>query len=99
MAGHIFISHSIQDNELVGSLRTVLEELGFSAWTDWRELTAGDKLDTEIVDAVRDASHLLAVLTPLAFNSAWMRKEIALGVELEREREDFKVVPLLISPM
>ena len=99
MDGHVFISHSTHDDDLVASLRSVLEEIGFSAWADSRELTAGDKLETEIVEAVRGASHLLAVLSPRAFNSAWMRKEIALGVELERERDDFKVVPLLIPPM
>ena len=99
MARHVFISHSTHDDDLVASLRGVLEELGFSAWTDSRELTAGDKLETEIFDAVRGASHLLAVMSPRAFSSAWMRKEIALGVELQQERDEFKVVPLLIPPM
>ncbi|MEM7515828.1 MAG: toll/interleukin-1 receptor domain-containing protein, partial [Planctomycetota bacterium] len=99
MAGHIFISHSTYDDDLVISLRRVLEELGYSAWADSRELTAGEKLEAEDFDAVREASHLLAVLSPHAFNSAWMRKEIALGLEMERERDGFKVVPLLIPPM
>ena len=99
MAGQIFISHSTHDDALVAKLRSTLEDLGFAAWTDSRELAPGDALDASIARAIQDAAHFLAIISPRAFNSTWMRKEIALAVELEREREGFRAIPLLVAPM
>ena len=42
MAGHVFISHSFKDSDLVAALRQALEAYGSTVWTDVRKLAPGD---------------------------------------------------------
>ncbi len=99
MAGHVFISHSTKDDELVGELREALERLGYLTWTDSRALTAGDELEPTIRRAIVEAVHLVVVFSVQALNSPWVAREIALGLEQAATRPGFKVIPLLIPPL
>ena len=99
MAGHVFISHSTVDDELVARLRSVLERLGYSTWVDSRRLAAGDVIDSEIRRSIAEASHLLALLSVNAVNSAWVSQEIELGLAEAAARPGFKVIPLLVPPL
>ncbi len=94
MAGHIFISHSNRDDDLVTALSQALDSYGSSVWADHRDLAPGDLLSEEIRDAIDDADSVLAVLSPQAFNSKWMRIEIDCALAIGR-----RVIPLLIAPM
>lgn len=94
MTGRIFISHSTQDAPVVTALRQALEAHGSTVWTDVRQLAPGDLLGAEIRDAIDGARSVLAVLSPHAFNSKWMRIEIEGALQIGR-----RVIPLLIPPM
>ena len=94
---HVFISHSSKDDAFVKDLRRKLEALGINVWVDSRELAGGSKLVPEIEQAIEDARGFLAVLSPNTVNSPWVRKEIQKALEVERGREGYRVVPLLLS--
>ncbi len=94
MTTHVFISHANEDAALVTALRQALEAYGSTVWTDVRALAPGDLLGAEIRDAIDDADSLLAVLSPGAFNSKWVRIEIDCALTIGR-----RVIPLLIAPM
>lgn len=66
-------------------------------WVDSRHLRGGEALDPAITAAIRGAEHCLLVLSPRTVNSPWVRREIRQAEALAREREGFRVVPLLLD--
>jgi tetratricopeptide (TPR) repeat protein len=94
---HVFVSHSSNDDETVTSIRQALEEVGVQVWTDSRDLAAGSKLKPEIEKAIAEADHFLAILSPNAINSPWVRKEIQFALKVEKERTGtYRVIPILL---
>jgi hypothetical protein len=93
----IFISHSTADDAFVADLRRRLGAHRLPVWVDSRQLRGGDKLNPAIEQAIRAAGHCLVVLSPRTVNSPWVRREIRLAEALAREREGFRVVPLLLD--
>ena len=95
---HVFISHSSKDDAFVKDLRRKLESLGINVWVDSRELRGGSKLEPEVELAIEGARSFLAVLSPNAINSPWVRKEIQKALEVERglKGEGYRIVPLLL---
>ena len=89
--GHVFISHSSHDGAVVADLRVGLEGLGVSTWVDSRRLRGGEVLKAEILEAIEEAGHVLAVLGPRTVNSPWVRLEIRHALEVGR-----RVVPVLL---
>lgn len=98
---HVFVSHSSKDDAFVKELRRALESFGIKTWVDSRELAGGSQLEPEIERAIETARQFVAVLSPNAVNSPWVRKEVqkALGVENGRRGEGYRVVPLLLPPI
>lgn len=98
MSGHIFISHASADDDFVKDLRTALEDCGLSVWVDSRKLRGGDKLPTEIQDAIAQARQVIVVLSPNTINSPWVRREIEQALQVEQQKKDdgYRVIPLLL---
>ncbi len=94
---HVFISHATPDDAFVRELRTQLEGHGVSTWVDSRNLRGGDKLHPEIEKEIREARHVVLVLSPHTANSAWVQDEVKLAEQVASERGNgFRVVPLLL---
>jgi len=72
----LFISHSSQDDAFVRDLRAALADHGQDGWIDSRELRGGDPLWTEIEKAIDAASAYAVVVSPKAFESKWVGKEL-----------------------
>ena len=95
---HIFISHATKDDDFVRELRLALEAHHLPVWVDSRNLRRGAKLAPEISEAITLARHTIVVLSPNTINSPWVRAEIALALEVEKQRraEGYRVIPLLL---
>ena len=97
-AKKVFISHSGKDDGVVAEIRQALESLGLGVWADSRQLTGGEELRPEILKAIDDARHLVAVLSLNAVNSRWVAKEIQYAMKVKKKRTDgFKVIPILLD--
>ena len=95
--GHVFISHSSDDDSVVAAIRRALHDLGVETWTDSWKLSGGDKLKPKIRKAIGDSQHFIAVLSNNAVNSAWVKREIDYGLRIQKRRDDgFKVIPVLL---
>jgi len=92
----VFISHASADDEFVKDLREKLESHRINVWVDSRNLRGGDRLNPAIEQAIRDAAHVLAVLSPNTINSPWVRKEIRLAEQTAKIQADYRVIPLLL---
>ena len=96
-AKSIFISHATKDDDFVAELRQKLEGQGLSVWVDSRQLRGGDKLAPALDAAIENARQVIVVLSANTINSPWVRQEIqkALEVEKRRQKEGYRVIPLL----
>jgi tetratricopeptide (TPR) repeat protein len=93
---HLFISHATADDAFVKALRIKLELHGLTVWADSRNLRGGDKLWPEVAEAIRTARHVLVVISPQTINSDWVFDEIELAEQVEKERADYRVIPLML---
>jgi tetratricopeptide (TPR) repeat protein len=98
MAGHIFISHTSRNDDVVKRLRDLLEAHGQETWVDSRQLTGGDALSPTIEAAIRGAKQFLVVLSIEALSSTWVQREVklALDVAAQRRAEGYKVISVVL---
>jgi hypothetical protein len=92
----VFISHATADDAFVKDLRQKLESHQIKVWVDSRNLRSGDKLNAEIENAIKEAPHVLAALSPKTINSPWVRKEIRLAEQVAVTKKDYRVIPLML---
>ncbi len=92
----IFLSHSTHDDAMVAALRAALEVHGVSVWADSQRLSGGDNLTARIQEAIKQAQHVVVLVSPRAINAPWVFQEVQLAQEVKRARQDgYKVIPLL----
>ena len=98
---HIFISYSRQDIDFARYVRSQLEHQGFSVWMDEKRLSAGEDWFDSIITAVDKCVAFVAIMSPEAQKSHWVRSEILRA--LDQNKPTFpillsgKVFPLLAA--
>jgi hypothetical protein len=95
----LFISHSSQDDGFVREIQQALGNFEQDVWIDSRELRGGDPLWQEIEKAIEEAAAYAVVVSPNAFQSNWVGKELrhALKVQKRRGKNKFPVIPLSLN--
>jgi uncharacterized protein (DUF58 family) len=83
---HLFLSHSNADDGFVRELRQALADLGQEVWIDSRQLKGGDPLWSAIQTAIEAAAGLAVLVSPDAFQSDWVARELKHGLKLQAER-------------
>lgn len=87
---NVFVSYARTDRERVADLIAALNEKGWTTWWD-TSLTAGQRFDTEIETALRDAKAVIAVWTPDSVNSQWVKDEAGEGAAKH------KLIPVIMA--
>jgi TPR repeat protein len=82
--GHIFVSYSRQDQDLVDKIVRVLAKAGAKVWIDREGIAGGLKWRRQIVEAIDAADAVLLALSPNAVKSDNVRKELDLGEEFKK---------------
>lgn len=92
-AADFFISHSREDGDFADLLKLRIEQEGYSAWVYTQRLRAGEDWRTETDEAIRQASGLIAVMTPSARKSEYVTYEwaFAWGVGV-------RIIPIVLRP-
>lgn len=90
MADHVFISYARSDRAYVDALKDDLRRHGFQPWND-ENVEPGERWWRTIVQAIRECSAFLVVMTPDSDESKWVEKEILLALEEKKE-----IFPLLL---
>ncbi|MCX5954115.1 MAG: tetratricopeptide repeat protein [Cyanobacteria bacterium] len=95
----LFLSHSSADDGFVRELRAALADLGQEVWIDSRQLKGGDPLWSAIQAAIDAAAGLAVLVSPDAFQSDWVARELKHGLKLqaERGRAAFPVILLALD--
>ncbi|WP_051783813.1 TIR domain-containing protein [Lentzea aerocolonigenes] len=91
MPRHAFISYSRTDQEYVRGLADHLIAAGVPVWFDYR-LIAGEQFEEVLQRNIAEAGVFLVVVTPSAYESRWVAREIAYAEEQKKV-----IVPLLVE--
>lgn len=88
---HLFISYSRRDKIYAQALTEHFQHNGFDVWIDSR-IEYGDAWFKDIEDAIKTCAAFVLVMTPDAYDSEWVQKEILLA---KRHRKP--IFPLLLK--
>lgn len=79
------LSYATEDQDFAEQLYADLQSKGVSCWFAPHDLKTGDKLRTQIYDAVQKQDRLLLILSEHAVKSDWVEREVELAFERERQ--------------
>lgn len=94
--GKIFISHSSIDKPVARKIFQRLQKEGYDVWLDEMDLKLGDKLTTEIGNALARAKIVIVLVSENSLRSQWFNYEINIAIE-RMIKEEIKLIPLLID--
>ena len=96
----VFLSHSSKDKRFARELEEWLrEEAGLSVWFDARTLKTSERLASALPDAVAECQALILVVSKHSVQSHYVEEEFNLAVNQQRERPDFRIIPLVLGPL
>jgi hypothetical protein len=79
------LSYATEDQAFAEKFYTDLQSKGVSCWFAPHDLKTGDKLRTQIYDAIQKNDKLLLILSEHAVKSDWVEREVELAFERERQ--------------
>src|SRR6266571_4470819 len=79
------LSYATEDQVFAEKLHTDLQSRGVSCWFAPHDLKTGDKLRTQIYEAIQKNDKLLLILSEHAVKSDWVEREVELAFEQERQ--------------
>jgi F-box protein 11 len=88
---HVFISYSRRDSDIMQIVRDRLRAAGFNVWTDENLEIGTHDWTVAIEDALSNSCVVVALLSPDAKSSRWVRKELTFASENE-----VPIYPLLV---
>ena len=93
LSGHIFISYSRRDDEVMRRIAFFLRDQGFKVWVDNEKLISGTPAwEESIENAIKNAFAVIVILSPEAKSSEWVRREIACADQYQK-----RVFPVLVK--
>jgi hypothetical protein len=93
----IFVSHSHHDNEWCTQLVDALTRAGFDVWFDKQGLYVGDQWVSKLETELEGRDVFLVVLTPDAWGSKWVRRELQLAIHQDKRILGIKQKPVELS--
>jgi len=94
LTNRIVLSYIQRDRELAFAVAEVLREEGFKVW-DERDLPAGEPWESGIVTALKQSDSMIALLSPFAWSSAWVRTQLEHAFFDERYKN--RLLPVLLG--
>ncbi len=79
------LSYATEDQAFAEKLYADLQSKGVSCWYAPHDLKTGDKLRTQIYEAIQKQDKLLLILSDHAVKSDWVEREVELAFERERQ--------------
>lgn len=93
-ARRVFISHSTKDANFAHKLAASLRSRGFDTWIAPDNIQPGEKWVEAIERGLTESGIFLAVLTPNAVQSKWVRSETHLAIQREHN-DQIQIISLI----
>lgn len=94
---HVFLSYGPGDRSWVLSLNDVLQQLGFAVFWDQLSLIAGDSVIRQLERGLGGSQAAILILSRNTPDSDWIRAEFHAMERVQRERKNFRFVPLRLD--
>ena len=91
MAHDVFVSHSAQDKPIADAVVAALESAGARCWIAPRDIIPGSNYMASLVQALRDSSIVVLVMSSLANSSPHVQRELQHAVETGTPIIPFKI--------
>ncbi len=88
--GHVFISHSAEDQETVVALAAGLQAAGFATWYYERDSLPGGSYLLQTARAVQDAAVVILLISKTSIKSEQVTREVVRGAESRK-----RFIPIL----
>lgn len=88
----VFVSYSHGDRDAAAELCEILQENGIQHWSDAQIMGGTSSWTALIEDRIEQATHVVAILSPSAKASVWVRREVAMAQVCAKT-----VVPIMID--
>ncbi|OQY54585.1 MAG: hypothetical protein B6245_21010 [Desulfobacteraceae bacterium 4572_88] len=96
MSRSIVISHSSRDKLFIVDLCEAMEAQGLFSWIDSHDLRGGSELTLKIHSEIEKARAFIVIISPDAFNSAWVAEETRYAAKVKESRQDnYPIIALL----
>lgn len=79
------LSYATADQPLAEQLYADLQQAGVSCWFAPHDLKTGDKLRTQVYEAIQRQDKLLLILSEHAVKSDWVEREVEVAFEREQQ--------------
>ncbi len=86
------LSYATEDQPFAEKLHADIQSKGVSCWFAPHDLKIGDKLRTQIYEAIQKKDKLLLILSEHAVESDWVEREVELAFERERQTPETLVL-------
>lgn len=91
----VFLCHSSTDRTFANRLAKDLQSAGLTVWLDEAEIKVGDSLISKITSGIHDSEFVVAILSPAAVSSSWVKYELKTAMNLEIHEKRVKVLPII----
>lgn len=92
LTGHVFMSYSRTDEEVMRRITAFLRKQGMKVWVDNEKLVPGTPIwETEVEKAIISASAVIVILSPDSKESVWVRREISYAEQYSK-----RIFPVLV---
>lgn len=92
-----FISFSNKDVELVSRIVDIIQNIYHAkCWFQTKDSKA--EFVDAIIEGIENAKAFLVFVSPDSANSCYVLNEVNHAIEWKQEHEDYKVLPIVISP-
>ena len=90
---YVFISYSRKDKAAMERIKEFLKNRGMAVWVDDEGLRAGEaRWQVVVEESIKNASAIVAVLSPDAKDSEWVEREIVTANDHQK-----RIIPVLIK--
>jgi hypothetical protein len=86
----IYISYNINDKEFVNKLSEKLTEKGFSVLKETSVVSPGDKINSKIIETIKDAKVFLFVVSSNIYKSKFLKEEVLIA-----KHKGIKIIPIV----
>jgi MinD-like ATPase involved in chromosome partitioning or flagellar assembly len=93
----VFISYAAADKEFAERIYSDLQKQGVRTWFAPASMRTGDRIAEQIVESIRNADKMLVILSKNSVDSGWVRKEIDLAFEKEKDSNEVVLLPVRLD--
>ncbi len=93
----VFICHASADKPFARKLYADLRKFGISVWLDEKEIAVGDSIYDSVEHGLSSSDYTIVVLSQVALERPWVKKEIAASFNVEVEKDQKRILPILIE--